>query len=874
MYKYFLIPIFFIFFGCGSSSESSPSLIIGTLEDSAVFGAKYQCVSSHGITSKNGTTDIDGTYSCFVDDNVTFYISGFKLPLLKARNKPLTPQDFYSSSVNQVRLAQIFQTLDVDKNPENGIELNESNISTLEINSTHFEEDLALLLSIGTSEIISFEAALTHLNITLKSLDTQTVNTNPLAYPSSFTLLENSTLLANLIAEDFDHDTLVFSVEKFAQHGGLFVSSDGNFTYKPDVDYVGEDSFLFSVSDGINQSSLVTITLIINNVNQAPTVNSESIEINENSRFEGQLRGEDVDGDLLSYQLDISVSHGTLSFSNLGEFIYKPNIEYVGVDSFSYHVSDGALFSFSATVNIDVLNVNKAPIANELTITVQENSSVVSILSGEDPDGDTVTFVLATQPNHGSLTFSSSTNDGTFTYTPTNGFFGTDSFTFHVNDGVLNSLDKKVNITVEEEVIVIVEPTPPVTVIEEPTITIPSGQRALLIVRVGFNDIALQESDDTTFATRIFSNTIGTVNHYFLKNSQNKFEYIPVQESSGISNDGIVTINISQNHPNIAGGNLFFVQPLLSTILTSINSTINFAQYDNDKSGSISYEELQIMFVFAGFETSYGGGNSPSIWAHQSSMNSADAPTLDGVRLMAGIDDGVYALFGERHDDHLATIGIIAHELSHSTFKLPDLYDTDGSSAGIGAFGLMGGGSWGQKSFFEQPGSTPVQMSAWSKIQMNWIDVDSVSSTTLGYTLADNDQEDYHILKLPTAISNEYFLVENRGTSGYDKGLQFLLSGGYQGGLLIWHIDDNINGFSVNDDENHKKVDVEEANDTLLDSSQSNYGHANAFFFESNSDSFTDTTFPNSKLYDETSSGITIENISSISSTMNLDIVR
>ncbi|NIN34446.1 MAG: hypothetical protein GTO60_04870, partial [Gammaproteobacteria bacterium] len=83
---------------------------------------------------------------------------------------------------------------------------------------------------------------------------------------------------------------------------------------------------------------------------------------------------------------------------------------------------------------------------------------------------------------------------------------------------------------------------------------------------------------------------------------------------------------------------------------------------------------------------------------------------------------GGYAQFGEIHSDHQATMGIMVHELGHLIFSLPDLYDTDGSSEGIGGFGVMAAGSWGKASTDTYSGQTPVLPCAWSRYNLGWID--------------------------------------------------------------------------------------------------------------------------------------------------------
>ena len=108
---------------------------------------------------------------------------------------------------------------------------------------------------------------------------------------------------------------------------------------------------------------------------------------------------------------------------------------------------------------------------------------------------------------------------------------------------------------------------------------------------------------------------------------------------------------------------------------------------------------------------------------------------------------------------------------------------------------------------------------------------------------------------------------------GYDRGL-FSLVGTYDGGLLITHIDDNIaNDVSggVQQDENHKKVDVEEANDAGLDAS-ANRGDEDNLFYSGNSTTFNDSSNPNSKNYAGAATNVSITNISARQNTMTFTV--
>jgi VCBS repeat-containing protein len=96
---------------------------------------------------------------------------------------------------------------------------------------------------------------------------------------------------------------------------------------------------------------------------------------------------------------------------------------------------------------VTIASVNDVPQVADAGISTNINTPLVNSVStlAFDGDGDPLTFAVVTQPAHGTLSLSA---DGNFTYTPTAGFFGTDSFTYRANDGLVNSNTAKLTITV------------------------------------------------------------------------------------------------------------------------------------------------------------------------------------------------------------------------------------------------------------------------------------------------------------------------------------------------------------------------------------------------------------------------------------------
>ncbi|PHR54275.1 MAG: hypothetical protein COA44_13740 [Arcobacter sp.] len=385
----------------------------------------------------------------------------------------------------------------------------------------------------------------------------------------------------------------------------------------------------------------------------------------------------------------------------------------------------------------------------------------------------------------------------------------------------------------------------------------------LLVVQVEFNDQAFSSST-LTWYQKIFGAANGQLNHYFKEISQNSFVFIQAQEDHYSINDGFIKVHLNTNHPDTG---FYFFENIAIPALTLADEFVDFGAYDTNTNGKIDIDELQIMFLVAGGEESTG--IHPSIWAHKFCINGV---SLDSVSVMQ-CSNGSYTAFGEQHFNIRAdaSIGIIAHELGHGAFYLPDLYDTTPSpssdSEGIGAFGLMGAGSWGYLPG-QTPGVTPVHMSAWSKIQTNFVTPTVVSIDTTNFSLDASELASYKPLRINTQDPNEYFLVENRSNLGYDAGLYMLDNTTFEGGLAIWHIDETQIG---NTNVNQKLVDLEEADAKVLDIAGNRGGQSN--LFKTNNNVFTkDSTVSNSDLYSGVDTNVSVTNVSAPGSSMFIDL--
>src|SRR6185436_14509827 len=146
-------------------------------------------------------------------------------------------------------------------------------------------------------------------------------------------------------------------------HGTLSGTAP-NLTYTPNANCHGTDSFTFKTNDGtVDSAADGTISITVNSVNDKPTASNASASTNEDSAKAITLTGGDVDGDSLTFTVTSGPSHGTLSGTG-ANFIYTPNANYNGPDSFTYVANDGWTDSAVASVS---LTVNGADIAPTIT---------------------------------------------------------------------------------------------------------------------------------------------------------------------------------------------------------------------------------------------------------------------------------------------------------------------------------------------------------------------------------------------------------------------------------------------------------------------------------------------------------------------------
>ena len=132
--------------------------------------------------------------------------------------------------------------------------------------------------------------------------------------------------------------------------------------------------------------------------------------------------------------------------------------------------------------------------------------------------------------------------------------------------------------------------------------------------------------------------------------------------------------------------------------------------------------------------------------------------------------------------------------------------------------------------------------------------------------------------------SDVFHLIENRSKGGYDAGFYGLKDGssvysvgtGYSGGIIIWHFQDILSSCLDNNtcqNGSTKLLDLEEANNSDLDSGGSR-GRTTHLFYSGNNSTFNNSSNPSSKWNDNSSSGISITNISAAGDDMTITVSK
>ncbi len=388
-----------------------------------------------------------------------------------------------------------------------------------------------------------------------------------------------------------------------------------------------------------------------------------------------------------------------------------------------------------------------------------------------------------------------------------------------------------------------------------------NGPHRSLVILAQFANSPAPRTAAAAWSSAFFGAT-DSVNHYYREVSYGKFGLLPAAENQGTYADGVIGwLKINTINQPIGSS----AEAQVKAAMSAADQYINFANYDSDRDQSIEPNELHITVIAAGYEQATC--NTQSVWGHRNVMYGTP-PTLDTTKV--GVKG--YTIFGEVQctgGEHMATLGIMAHEIGHD-LGMPDLYDTDKSSGngldgGVGHWSLMASGTW-NRTAGTYSGSSPAHLDPFLKSYMGWLTPQQVTGTVNGVQLAasETSARAVQLRSNPSGVdwsftsrvgTGEYFLVENRQQIGYDAALP-------RCGVLVWHINETVtyangglqNGvkyFGANTEENGPRlVDLEEGDND-------NYPKNGGDPWPSTKE-FNDSSSPNARLYNGALTGVRV----------------
>jgi VCBS repeat-containing protein len=220
------------------------------------------------------------------------------------------------------------------------------------------------------------------------------INDAPVTPGLSVSTAEDVAVAGNLSATDEEGDPLTFALGNGAGNGTAVVNLNGSYSYSPNLDYNGPDSFTYTVSDGNGGVTTGTVSVSVTPVNDgAPVAVSDnggtvaedgSIAISASSLLSNDR---DPDGDTLRVTGVGGAVNGSVSEAG-GVITFTPTANYSGPGSFTYTISDGQGGVDTGTVSVTVNGVADTPTLSTRTAVGGPGSAVALSIGAALADGD------------------------------------------------------------------------------------------------------------------------------------------------------------------------------------------------------------------------------------------------------------------------------------------------------------------------------------------------------------------------------------------------------------------------------------------------------------------------------------------------------
>ncbi|QIX55325.1 cadherin-like domain-containing protein [Piscirickettsia salmonis] len=286
------------------------------------------------------------------------------------------------------------------------------------------------------------------------------INNNPRAIDDNLTLSEDLAFTfnaADILANDsdVDGDSLALTgISQSPEHGALIDNGDGSWTFTPTENYNGQDSFIYTVSDGQGGFATATVALTIDPVNDDPVV-IDSLESGTEDVplvFDVSDLISDIDSNNTFIDSFEQPENGILTLDGT-TFTFTPHENWHGDTHFNYVVADGEGGTAAGSVDMHLTAVNDDPTAQGHTFELKKDGSIrfseADLLAGAtDVDGDNLSATAVTDPANGDLV---NNGDGTWTFTPDDNWNGETQFDYTLVDGQGGEVTETVTLDVDPQ---------------------------------------------------------------------------------------------------------------------------------------------------------------------------------------------------------------------------------------------------------------------------------------------------------------------------------------------------------------------------------------------------------------------------------------
>jgi len=293
-------------------------------------------------------------------------------------------------------------------------------------------------------------------DMAIVSITVTSSNDTPVAQHGTLAVIEDTPASGMLSATDPEEDPLTFSIIQQGTKGSVAITnaSTGAYTYTPADDATGMDVFTFKANDGNADSNVASVTVTISPVDDSPIAPNGTLIVIQNTPCDSVLPASDVDSTQLTYSIVNQGTRGTVVITNAstGEYTYTPETDQLGEDAFTFKVNDGTSDSNTGTIDVSIITGDNTsgddpPIAYNGTLPITEDTPTNGTLIATDVDSTVLTYSIVSQGTAGTVTITN-TATGAYTYTPADNAFGTDTFTFKVNDGTWDSNDASIRVSI------------------------------------------------------------------------------------------------------------------------------------------------------------------------------------------------------------------------------------------------------------------------------------------------------------------------------------------------------------------------------------------------------------------------------------------